>query len=63
MGLIAKLKLNTMRPTMTEAERLQYLNDRQKKQAVSVPSWCPPALTPEQQKEQDEYVKKWNLPF
>lgn len=25
--------------------------------------WSPPPLTEQQQKERDEYVKKWNLPF
>ena len=41
-------------------KRLEYLQSRPK-EPITV--WFPPPLTEEEQKEQDEYIKRWNLPF
>ncbi len=54
--------MNTDTKPITEEAKMEYLKNRQS--AVDpVKCWSPAKLTPEQQAEQDEYIKKHHCPF
>lgn len=51
----------------SEQERLEYLRQWNKNQIDRLlgetQTFWKPELTEQQKQEQDEYIKKWNLPF
>jgi hypothetical protein len=60
---IAKLKAAAMNADWSDAARMKYLAERNAAQYTGMRIEYSPALTPEQRRAHDEYVKLNNLPF